>query len=325
MSSGHISPSPRGRNVPFSQWFIDTFECGHVYNRLVNELVWLPYIPGISTDESFIGETRRRNMQDKCHECDAAEYFKHIKSSNAEVSNWREQLKILNEDGNREGQSVGPNTRLPSPVDSNPLSSLLMPIVDDSTPAVDTGSNQRTLVISRSDPPSSPLMPIVDDSTPAADTGSNQRTLVIAFGDFPAQEFPIKPSEGTQTPTTAAPRNNVQEESPATVATSTPGKTPERLSYADVLKRKPITPRPERAEAGLMTETPALQGVEPVKPPVRPRLVFKGRDLASNEPSSSGVVPAEDEPRISHGVANTRTNIPLSETSEFVEDDLLER
>lgn len=293
MSSGHISPSPRGRNVPFSQWFIDTFECGHVYNRLVNELVWLPYIPGISTDESFIGETRRRNMQDKCHECDAAEYFKHIKSSNAEVSNWREQLKILNEDGNREGQSVGPNTRLPSPVDSNPLSSLLMQIVDDSTPAVDTGSNQRT--------------------------------LVIAFGDFPAQEFPIKPSEGTQTPTTAAPRNNVQEESPATVATSTPGKTPERLSYADVLKRKPITPRPERAEAGLMTETPALQGVEPVKPPVRPRLVFKGRDLASNEPSSSGVVPAEDEPRISHGVANTRTNIPLSETSEFVEDDLLER
>lgn len=279
MSSGPIGTSPRGRDVPFSQRFIDTFECGHVYSYLVSYLVWLPYIPGIPSDESFIGEICRKNIPHICYKCCAAVQF----------SNWREQLRILNEDGNREGQTVDPNTILPSPVGS--------------------------------DPPSSPLMPIVDDSTPAADTGSNQRTLVIASGDFPTQEIPIRSSEGIQTLITAAPRNNIQEQSPATVTTSTPDKTQEKLSYADVLKRKPITLRPECAEASLMTETPVLQGVEPVNPPIRPRLVFRGRALASNEPSSSGVVPAEGGP----GVASVGSNIPLSETSEFVEDDLSDR
>jgi hypothetical protein len=310
MSSGPVRPAAGGRAVPFTQKFIDSFACGCVYVYWDNQMFWMPNIPGSRPDDCLIGETRERNMQDSCHKCDAEQYYKHIQSTNVEVSNWRQELKMLNEDENKESQHVDPNMMPPSPIDS--------------------------------DPPSSPIMSKIEDSTPAGDTDSNQHKRVITFGSFPAQEFPIRSSEDVQMPLTVAPRNNVQEETPAIVTTSAPDKiivldvvvpviTPKKLSYADVLKRKTITPRLESAEASLMTlETPVLECVKPVKPPFRQRLVFKSRALASNEPSSSGVVQAKDEPKVSHGVANLRVDIPLPgihglSSSEFIEDSLFDR
>ncbi|KAI5839924.1 hypothetical protein DFP73DRAFT_598178 [Morchella snyderi] len=307
MIPGPVRAAYRGRSVPFEQKFIDRYACGCVDIYWDREIIWIPDVHDSIPEERLIGETRERGMVDRCHKCDSEEYYRLVQSANLEVSNWRQKLKILDEGENKEGQPVDPNTIPPSPENS--------------------------------DPPSSPLIPRIDGSTPMGDTGSNHHRRTIAFGSFPAQEFPVRSGGDVGMPLVVAPRNSVLEETPAVVTTSNPDETivsniilpvitPKKLTYADVLKRKTITPRLECTEASLVPETPVLGCVKPVKPPFRQKLVFKGRAPASGELSTSKIIPAKAN--ASHDAANSRAGISLRGThglssSKFVKDGLSDR